>query len=79
MSDTISHSTPAAFREHIHEMAGLVALQAELAMRYAELGDDIGLVYAVRKWTAYTRAALASLADLKGVQADKEGYTHGPR
>ena len=66
-SDHISHGTPAAFREHIFEMAGLAAIQAELAMRYAELGDDVGLEYATRRWIAYTRAALGTLKDLKAM------------
>ncbi len=79
MSDSISHGTPAAFREYIFEMAGLAAIQAELAMRYAELGDDAGLEYATRKWVAYTRAAVGSLRDLRAMNERKEDHTHGPR
>ena len=74
MSDSISHGTPAAFRAHIHEMAGLAAIQAELAMQYAELGDDVGLVYALRRWVAYTRAAVAT--DLKSMKEQAEGAHH---
>jgi histidine ammonia-lyase len=79
MSDSISHGTPAAFRKHIYEMAGLVAIQAELAMQYAELSDDTGLEYATRKWVAYTRAAVGSLKDLRGMNDHKEDHEHGPR
>ncbi len=71
-SDRISHGTPAAFREYIHEMAGLAAIQTELAMRYAELGDDVGLEYATRRWVAYTRAAFGTLKDLKQMNDHKE-------
>jgi hypothetical protein len=70
--DHISHGTPAAFRAYIFEMAGLAAIQAELAMRYAELGDDVGLEYATRKWVAYTRAAFGTLKDLKQMKNHKE-------
>ncbi len=80
MSDSISHGTPAAFREYIHEMAGLAAIQTELAMRYAELGDDCGLEYATRRWVAYTRAALGTLKDLRAMNdRQKEDPAHGPR
>ena len=65
MSDHISHGSPAAYREFIHEMAGLAAVQASLAMQYAEIGDDAGLEYAMRRWVAYTRAAVGTLKDLK--------------
>jgi hypothetical protein len=53
-------------------MAGLAAIQTELAMRYAELGDDVGLEYATRKWVAYTRAAFGTLKDLKQMNDHKE-------
>jgi hypothetical protein len=78
-SEQISHGTPAAFREYIFEMAGLAAIQAELAMRYAELGDDVGLEYATRRWVAYTRAALGTLKDLRAINERKEDRAHGPR
>jgi hypothetical protein len=78
-SDQISHGTPDMCREVIHEVAGMASLQAELAMRYAELGDDTGLEYAVRRWTAYTRSAIATMADLKAMKAQKGGHEHGPR
>jgi hypothetical protein len=51
-------------RACIHEAAGLAALQAQMAMAYAELGDDVGLQYALRRLVAYTRSALAMLSDL---------------
>jgi hypothetical protein len=77
-SDQIAHGTPDAFREFIHEMAGLAALQAKLAMTYAELGDDAGLEYAIRHWMAYTRSAIATMANLKVMKAHKGGPDHGP-
>jgi hypothetical protein len=77
--DQISHGTPDAFRESIHEMAGMAGLQAELAMRYAELGDDTGLEYAIRRWVAYTRSAIATMADLKALNKVKGGNGNGAR
>jgi hypothetical protein len=79
MNDTISHGTPAAFRAYIHEMAGLAAIQAELAMMYAELGDDTGLEYATRRWVAYTRAAVDTLKDLRKTNDHTEDRARGPR
>ena len=66
------HGSPEKYREFIHEMAGLAALQAGLAMRYAELGDDAGLSYAMRRWVAYTRAAVDTLKDLKAMKEQEE-------
>ncbi len=79
MSDIISHGTPAVYREHIYEMASLAVMQAELVMRYAELGDDTGLAYATRRWVAYTRAAVGTLKDLTEMNDSKEDHRHGPR
>lgn len=69
----ISHGTPDVYREFIHEMAGLATIQAELVMKYAEIGDDTGLEYATRRWVAYTRAALATMSDLKQMHKQAEG------
>ncbi len=69
--ENISHGSADALREYIHEMAGMAALQAELAMKYAEIGDDTGLEYATRRWVAYTRAALATMVDLKAMRIDE--------
>ena len=77
MANHVSHGTPAALREYIHEMAGMATLQAELVMRYAELGDDVGLEYATRKWIAYTRTVIGTLGDLKALK-QQEGQ-RGPQ
>jgi hypothetical protein len=37
-------------------------------MQYAELGDDAGLDYTIRHLVAYTKAALATMADLKAMK-----------
>ena len=74
-ADQISHGTPAAFREHIHEAVSRAAIQAEIAMQYAELGDDAGLEYAILHLVAYTKTALATVADLKAMN-EKEA-SHG--
>jgi hypothetical protein len=69
--EDISHGTLVAYREYIREMAGMAALQAELTMKYAELGDDVGLQYALHCLVAYTRSALATLSDLNAMRIDE--------
>jgi len=71
-SETISHGTPEAYREFIHEMAGLAKIQAEMVMKYAEIGDDTGLSYAARQWLAYTKAAVETLKDLRSLKQAEE-------
>ena len=68
--DQISHGTPAALREYIHEVVKRAAIQAEIAMQYAELGDDAGLDYTIRHLVAYTKSALATMADLKAMKGN---------
>ncbi len=65
MANHISHGTPAAYREFIAESLSMARIQAELGATYAEIGDDAGLEYAIRRMVAYTRAALGTLKDLK--------------
>ena len=43
--------------EAMAEYLGLAALQCELAQRYADAGDGVGLAYAMRKFAAYAKAA----------------------
>ncbi len=64
-TDHIAHGTPAALREYIAENIGLASIQADLVLTYAALGDDKGLEYALRCFTSYTKAALATFSDLK--------------
>jgi hypothetical protein len=68
--DRIAHGTPDALRDFIGEHLALAALQAELGATYAAIADDAGLEYAVRRLVAYTRAAIGTLADLKGHKED---------
>lgn len=63
------HGTPQALRDFIGETLFLARIQADLAVTYAEIGDDTGLEYTTRRLTAYVRAALATLKDLRN---DKE-------
>ena len=51
-------------REYIAENISLAMIQAEIILRFAELGDDRGLEYALRRYTAYNKAALQTFADL---------------
>jgi hypothetical protein len=52
-------------REFIGENLQMVGIQAELGTTYAAIGDDVGLSYAVRRLATYTKAILATLADLQ--------------
>ncbi|WP_160310536.1 hypothetical protein [Microvirga vignae] len=59
------HGTPDACREFIGEMLAMACIQAELGVTYADIRDDAGLEYNVRRLVAYTRAALGTLNDLR--------------
>jgi hypothetical protein len=69
--DTIPHGGPEMLRARIREAAGRAALQAQMAMDYAELGDDVGLQYALRCLVAYTRSALATLSNLNALRINE--------
>jgi hypothetical protein len=47
----------------------MARIHAELGAIYAAVGDVTGMNYSVRKLTAYTQAALATLADLNASAA----------
>lgn len=64
-SDHIAHGTPDALREFIAENIHLASIQGEIVQRYASLGNDAGLEYALRCFAAYSKAAFDTLADLK--------------
>ena len=49
----------------IGEYLSLARIQCGLGVTYSEIDDVAGLEYAVRRGTAYQKAALAILADLK--------------
>ena len=63
-------------REFIRENLAMVRIQADLGATYADIRDDIGLNYAVRKLAAYMQAALATIADLEATK-DKKGSARG--
>jgi hypothetical protein len=52
-------------REFIAEAMNMARIQAGLGATYAEIGDDVGLHYAARRLAAYTKAILATVADLQ--------------
>jgi hypothetical protein len=67
----IAHGTPAALREFIGECLAMTRVQAELGEAYCSIGDDIGLEYSIRRLVAYTKAALATLADLREMKRER--------
>lgn len=71
--DPAPHGTAEALREFIGENTDLARIQAELATVYANVGDDIGLEYAVRRLVAYTRAAVGTLPDLWALKMREGG------
>jgi hypothetical protein len=62
---------PEAFLEALAEYLGLAALQCELAQKYADAGDSVGLGYAMRKFAAYAKAALGTYDDLRAWQSNR--------
>ena len=52
-------------RSIIAENLGLAAIQISLVQTYADLGDDRGLEYALRRFAAYAKLAFATFEDLK--------------
>jgi hypothetical protein len=70
-TDHIAHGTPAALREFIGECLTMVRVQAELGEQYCGIGDDIGLEYSIRRLVAYTKAAPATLADLREMKRER--------
>jgi hypothetical protein len=71
--DHISHGSPAALREFIAENIFLAGMQTELICTYASLGDDKGMEYALRRFTAYAKAALSTLSELKEAVSEQKG------
>lgn len=58
-------------REYITEMLGFVIVSAEIAQRYCETGDDVGLHYQLQRLVLHVRAATATYKDLAAIR-DKE-------
>lgn len=61
-------SAGAQCRQHIAELAGVIGASAEIIARYAELGDDVGLEYQLRRLILHVRAATATFKDLAEVE-----------
>lgn len=61
-------SPDAQCRQYIHELAGVIAANAEIVARYAELGDDVGLEYQLRRLILHVRAATATFRDLAALE-----------
>lgn len=70
MDDQVSRDIKAMRREYIAEMLDMARIQAELGVTFAQIGDDIGLVYAVRKHAAYLRQAITTLKELRPASND---------
>ncbi|MBX3537669.1 MAG: hypothetical protein KF735_08530 [Chelatococcus sp.] len=58
-------------REVIHEYLALAALQAGLACTFAEIADDQGLEYALRRFRAYAVAAIDTYKQLREASPPK--------
>ncbi|MFO1126473.1 MAG: hypothetical protein U1E25_15105 [Methylocystis sp.] len=55
-------------RAYIAELAGVIAANAEIIQRYAELGDDAGLEYQIRRLIPHVRAMTATFKDLAEIE-----------
>jgi hypothetical protein len=51
-------------RAFIGEALDMAQIQAQLGVTYAEIGDDTGLTYAVRRLQAYVKAAFETVDEL---------------
>ncbi len=51
-------------REAIHDYAGTAAAHCSLIQTYAEIGDDTGLEYAIRRFLTYARAIAGTFKDM---------------
>lgn len=67
MTRPLPHMKPdvSQFREYIAELAYLARIHTDLIERYAEIGDDTGLEYAMRNFVAVARNSAAAMRDLK--------------
>ncbi|NUJ81919.1 hypothetical protein HUN39_18200 [Methylocystis sp. FS] len=55
-------------RAHIAELAGAIGANAEIIARYAEIGDDVGLEYQMRRLILHVRAAASTFRDLAAAE-----------
>lgn len=61
-------SASAQCREHIAELAGVISVNAEIVARYAELGDDTGLEYQLRRLILHVRVAAETFKNLAEIE-----------
>ncbi len=54
-----------AYRQAIAETLDMACFHAELGIRYASAGDDVGLTYTMRRLATYLKAAIGIHADLR--------------
>jgi hypothetical protein len=66
-------SADAQCRQHIAELAGVIGANAEIIARYAELGDDVGLEYQLRRLILHVRAAATTFKDLAELKNASRG------
>ena len=64
-------------RPHIAELAGIIAVSADIVARYAELGDDAGLQYQIRRLILHVKAATQTFKDLAAL-TDSGGADGNP-
>jgi hypothetical protein len=73
MSDG-GHAVPGlhgGYRQAISERLELVCVHADLGIRYASIGDDTGLTYALRCLAAYLRTTISIHADLQASKSQE--------
>ncbi len=54
-------------RADIQEAMGMAGIYAGMAQDFAAVADDAGLAYTLRRFMAYTRAAIGSFNDLADI------------
>jgi len=64
-----AHEHLANCREFIGENLEMACFQADMGCRYASVGDDVGLTYALRRLAAHVKAAIRTHADLQASKA----------
>ncbi|AWN47158.1 hypothetical protein DK419_13225 [Methylobacterium terrae] len=65
----VAHGSPGPAREFLARTAAAARVQASLVETYAEIGDDVGLLYASRCMAAYLRATVAGIEELERTRA----------
>lgn len=64
-------------RENIAEIAGVICANAEIVVRYAEMGDDVGLEYQLKRLVLHVRAATATFKDLAEIENARRADSGG--